>query len=226
MPEKNSTSLGNPTGSIEQADEKPSRAWMLLLLGGFLAVLVFSFAIDEKAFSYIHDHWNYNTRPVPDYLKLPTRIMRAPWRIGAKTFTSSVSSTPCGISIRHRRSRIVLLIVSALLVTIPVEGIKRIVGRERPEWNGGKSVFHGPMKMLKGRLPVLPVRACRFVRVLQRITRRLLSPDETGGHRLSGGLCRQSCLEGKAFFERLLAGRDGLLDRLYPAATAMGETTL
>ena len=133
------------TGCFEDRPVKVQWKRTLWLAGGFLAVLAFCFAIDEKAFAFVHTHWNYNTHPIPDYLKLPTRIMRSMEDWGENVYIFCVLYAMWQFD-RHRRSRIVLLIASAILVTLPVEGIKRIAGRERPELNGGQSVFHGPAK--------------------------------------------------------------------------------
>lgn len=137
----------DPSKSTERKPASPKKT--ILLVFGFLAVLGFFFMIDEAAYSFVHTHWNYNTRPVPEYLKLPTRIMRSMEDWGENIYILCVLYAMWHFDC-HRRSRIPLLILSAVLVTLPVEGVKRLAGRERPELNGGKSVFHGPSQFKGG----------------------------------------------------------------------------
>lgn len=114
--------------------------WGLL---GFAVLLVGCFWADEAVFRFVHSNWNYYTRPIPDHLKLATRMMRSMEDWGENIFISCVLFAMWQLDTK-RRSRVVLLIAAALLSTIPVEGIKRIVGRERPDLSQGITHFRGP----------------------------------------------------------------------------------
>lgn len=106
-------------------------------------------AVDEPVYAYVHTHWNESTRPVPTHLKLPTRIMRSMEDWGENVYIACVLYA-MWVFDRHKRSRVVLLVTSALVVTLAIEGIKRLTGRERPEFNGGETVFHGPSRWNDG----------------------------------------------------------------------------
>jgi membrane-associated phospholipid phosphatase len=107
-----------------------------------LAVLAGCFLVDEPVYQWVHHHWNYYTRPVPDLLKLPTRLMRSMEDWGENVYIVCVLYA-MWVFDRKRRSRVLMLIASALLVTLAVEGVKRVTSRERPEFNGGRTTFHG-----------------------------------------------------------------------------------
>ena len=111
---------------------------------GFFAVLgLFLFFLDQPVYQFLHDHYNYHTRPVPWYLKIPTRVLRSMEDWGENVYILCVVFAMWQLD-RRRRSRIVCLVVSVILVNIGVEGVKRITGRERPEVSHGALVMHGP----------------------------------------------------------------------------------
>jgi membrane-associated phospholipid phosphatase len=108
-----------------------------------LVVLGLCFSLDQVVYQFFHDNWNYYTRPIPDQLKLATRVMRSLEDWGENIFIGCVLFAMWRMDFR-RRSRVVLLVASALLATGPVELIKRLAGRERPDQCGGQTIFHGP----------------------------------------------------------------------------------
>jgi membrane-associated phospholipid phosphatase len=121
----------------------PSRrlGWGIFALA--MVILVGCFAIDRPVYEWFHANWNINTRPIPDHLKLATRMMRSLEDWGENIFIACVLYAMWFLDRRHR-SRVVLLIGTALLATLPVELVKRVVGRQRPDQTEGRTVLLGP----------------------------------------------------------------------------------
>lgn len=116
---------------------------------GVLILLGVCFALDTPIYDFLHQHYNHYTRPVPDYLKLPTRVLRALEDWGEFVYISAVAYVIWVLD-RQRRSQLFCLVLSALLVTGVVEAIKRVTGRERPEVSKGAFVFHGVSRWQDG----------------------------------------------------------------------------
>lgn len=112
-------------------------------------LLAFCFALDEPVYRWVRENYNETTRPVPDHLKLTTRILRSMEDWGENVYIAAVMVAIWRID-RRRRSRIVAIILAAALVSLAVEGVKRVAGRERPEVSGGRTVFHGPRHWRSG----------------------------------------------------------------------------
>src|SRR3954452_16765083 len=109
------------------------------VLFGAVLIVCFSWA-DGAVYQYLHANFNENTRPVPDLLKLPHRILRSLEDWGENVFIAAVIFAmwrldPC------RRGRVVCLIVGATLTCLAVEGVKRGAGRLRPDLSQGKLDF-------------------------------------------------------------------------------------
>jgi membrane-associated phospholipid phosphatase len=132
--------LRTTTGS---ADPEKSRVRFFVGLAIFLAITAGLFFIDEPVYRFVHENYNINTRPVPWYLKIPTRVLRSMEDWGENVYILCVLIAIWKLD-RTRRSRVACLIAAALMVTLCVEGIKRVTGRERPEVSKGQFVFHGP----------------------------------------------------------------------------------
>lgn len=120
-----------------------NRRGTALRLAGFAAIFFFLLAFDRSIYLYLHDHYNVNTRPVPEWLRLPTRLLRSLEDWGENVFIVAVLFAIWQLD-RGNRSRVLCLVVSAGLVTIGAETIKRIAGRERPDIAGGHTVLRGP----------------------------------------------------------------------------------
>lgn len=138
---------GATTVSASSAPASSTFPWRYLAL--FLAIFGLLLAADEPIYRVLHEHYNYHTRPVPDQLKLATRILRSMENWGENVFIVAI-----GIAIWQldcqRRSRILCLVLASVLVTLVVEGVKRVTGRERPEVCAGKLRVHGPAAWNKG----------------------------------------------------------------------------
>lgn len=114
-----------------------------------LATTAVAFAVDAPVYSFVHTHWNHETRPIPDVLKLPHRILRSAENWGENFFIIGIAFTMWQLD-KSRRSRVLALVVAAIVSAVAVEGIKRLSGRERPDQCAGQSVFHGPAKGYDG----------------------------------------------------------------------------
>jgi undecaprenyl-diphosphatase len=97
---------------------------------------------DSALYHYLHANFNENTRPVPDLLKLPHRILRSLEDWGENVFIVAVLFAMWRLDV-HRRGRVVCLIVGAMATALAVEGLKRSTGRVRPEKSHGATVFEG-----------------------------------------------------------------------------------
>lgn len=113
-------------------------------LAGFLVVFAVLLTLDSTIYEFLHEHFNYATRPVPPVLRLATRLLRSMEDWGEDVFIAAVLFAMWQMD-RTRRSRVVGLVLSAVIVSLAVEGTKRIVGRERPEVGRGSLVLRGPV---------------------------------------------------------------------------------
>jgi membrane-associated phospholipid phosphatase len=120
----------------------------LVLLSGLLAVC-FLYA-DQSLYQFLHANFNENTRPIPDLLKLPHRVLRSMEDWGENVFIVAVLFAMWRLDV-NRRGRVVCLIAGAALTAVAVEGLKRTTGRVRPEVAHGATVFDGPARILDGR---------------------------------------------------------------------------
>lgn len=111
-----------------------------VLLGAVL-IVCFSWA-DGAVYQYLHANFNENTRPVPDLLKLPHRILRSLEDWGENVFIVFVLFAMWRLD-PQRRGRVVCLIAGALLTSAVVEVVKRSTGRIRPDASHGATVFVG-----------------------------------------------------------------------------------
>ena len=116
-------------------------AWLWWMLA--LVVLLGLFAIDRAAYAVVHENWNYYSRPVPTLLKVPTRVMRSMEDWGENVFILCVLVVMWRLD-RTRRSRVLCVVLAAVGVSLSVEGVKRLTGRERPQVSDGRMVLHGP----------------------------------------------------------------------------------
>ncbi|QDU64858.1 PAP2 superfamily protein [Planctomycetes bacterium Pan216] len=105
--------------------------------------------LDLYVYNLAHDVFNHNTRPVPDHFKPLKRIFSSVEVWGENIFVLLVAFAIWRLD-RHRRSRVVFLALSAIVVALGVEGVKRVTGRERPEVSQGKTVIHGWHKFTAG----------------------------------------------------------------------------
>ncbi len=126
---------------MENGPASTGKFW--ILLGLALGVLAICFALDGVVYQLVHENWNYYTRPIPDHLKLATRVMRSLEDWGENVFITCVLYAMWVLDRKHR-SRVVMLIATAILATLPVEFVKRLAGRERPDQCEGQTIFHGP----------------------------------------------------------------------------------
>lgn len=128
-------------------ERKSPRPW--LWLGVFVVGLVLFLALDETIYRLVHENYNYHTRPVPTHLKLVTRILRSMEDWGENVYVLAVLVAMWRLD-PSRRSRVLCVVLSAILVSVAAEGVKRSTGRERPEVSAGRLVFHGPSKWNEG----------------------------------------------------------------------------
>src|SRR5215468_6004927 len=101
------------------------------VLFGAVLIVCFSWA-DGVLYHFLHANFNENTRPVPDLLKLPHRILRSLEDWGENVFIVFVLFAMWRLD-PQRRGRVVCLIVGAALTSAVVEGVKRSTGRIRPD---------------------------------------------------------------------------------------------
>lgn len=113
-----------------------------LIAGLVVAAVAASFALDGPIYRLVHDHYNIHTRPVPSALRTVTRLLRSLEDWGENIYIAAVLYAIWFLD-RHRRSRVVCVVIAAICVTLPIEGVKRIVGRERPDLANGLLVVHG-----------------------------------------------------------------------------------
>lgn len=126
---------------MEASSKNKGKLW--ILLGLAVGILAICFALDSVVYQFVHENWNYYTRPIPDHLKLATRVMRSLEDWGENVFIACVLYAMWVLDRKHR-SRVVMLIATAILATLPVEFVKRLAGRERPDQCEGRTIFHGP----------------------------------------------------------------------------------
>lgn len=127
----------------------PSRKRFAIGLTVFFVILGALFFLDGPAYHFLHENYNVYTRPVPSYLKVPTRVLRSMEDWGENVYILCVLIAMWRMD-RTRRSRVPCLLIAALLVTLGVEGVKRVTGRERPEVSQGALVLHGPSVWREG----------------------------------------------------------------------------
>lgn len=127
----------------------PFAWWKVALFLVVAALGVAFFWLDQPVFQFVHDNFNYYTRPVPTGMKLPTRILRSMEDWGESVFIVAICVAMWRMD-RHHRSRILCLVMAALLSAAGVEAAKRVTGRERPEVSTGATVFHGPSRWSEG----------------------------------------------------------------------------
>lgn len=133
-----------PTVPFHAAPHPPFRLPRAALLAGvFLLGLAGCFAADQAVYDFLHAHYNYNTRPVPGYLKLPTRYLKSAENWGENFYVAGVVFVMWQLD-RRRRGRVVVLLAAVLLATAAVEVVKRSTGRQRPDLAHGRTVFAGP----------------------------------------------------------------------------------
>lgn len=116
----------------------------VLIAAILVALTAVAFAADAPVYSFVHNHWNHATRPVPDALKLPRRILRSAEDWGENFFVLGIAFTMWQLD-RSRRSRVLALLLAAVVSAVAVEGIKRTASRERPDQSNGRTIFHGPV---------------------------------------------------------------------------------
>lgn len=104
--------------------------------------------MDGPLYHFLHEHYTYQTRPIPDALKVPTRVLRSLEDWGENVYILAVVYAMWRID-RSRRSRVALIGLASLIVAVSIESAKRVSGRERPEVSHGKLIFHGPRKWLQ-----------------------------------------------------------------------------
>jgi membrane-associated phospholipid phosphatase len=135
--------------SLANDPAPPSRRrvpwWAMVCLLG----LLICFAVDEPLYRFLHEHYNHRTRPVPNWLTIPTRVLRAAEAWGEHFYIVAIGLAMWQLD-RGRRSRVLVLILSASIVTLAIEGTKRVTGRQRPEVSLGKTRFDGPAAWSKG----------------------------------------------------------------------------
>jgi len=109
----------------------------------FAAVLgVCFFWADGALYRFLHANFNETTRPVPELLKLPHRLLRSAEDWGENVFIVAVLFAMWRLDPR-RRGRVVCLIAGAVLTSAAVEAVKRSTGRLRPDLANGATVFEG-----------------------------------------------------------------------------------
>lgn len=133
------------TAASPSNSPRKSACWIV----GFLVVLGLLFLIDGPVYEFIHAHYNVYTRPVPAHLKVMTRVLRSMEDWGENVYIACVLFAMWRLD-KQRRSRVPCLILAAILVSIPVEVVKRVTGRERPEVSKGETVWHGPARWREG----------------------------------------------------------------------------
>jgi membrane-associated PAP2 superfamily phosphatase len=126
-----------------------SWGWRVVALSAVAGAFAATLAADEAIYAYVHQNFNHATRPVPDLLKLPHRLLRCAEDWGENVFIVCVAFAMWRFD-RSRRSRVLMLFVAAAATACAVEGLKRATGRERPDSTGGRSVFHGPARWRAG----------------------------------------------------------------------------
>lgn len=136
---------------VSGASSPKRMAWVRAAVG-FAAIIGVGAALlaaDEAIYAYVHRNFNHATRPVPELLKLPHRLLRSAEDWGENVFIACVAFAMWRFDAR-RRSRVLMLLVAAAVTACAVEGLKRATGRERPDVSGGRSVFHGPSRWRAG----------------------------------------------------------------------------
>ena len=118
---------------------------LTICAGVFLLLLL----LDRPVYEWFHGHFNHVKRPVPTYLRVPTRIMRSMEDWGENVYILLVAFAIWQLD-RRRRSRVLCILVAAVIVSLAVEGVKRVTGRERPEISNGLTVWHGPDRWAAG----------------------------------------------------------------------------
>lgn len=113
--------------------------WMMVLT----VVALGLFLVDEPVYQFLHQHYNYRTRPVPEGMKIPTRVLRSMEDWGENVYIVAVAVAMWRLD-RRRRGRLLQIVLAVTIVTLCVEGVKRLTGRQRPEVSKGKAVWHGP----------------------------------------------------------------------------------
>jgi undecaprenyl-diphosphatase len=114
------------------------------VLFGAVLIACVSWA-DSALYNFLHANFNENTRPVPDLLKLPHRILRSLEDWGENVFIVFVLFAMWRLD-PNRRGRVVCLIVAAAATASVVEVVKRSTGRLRPDVSHGATVFQGPSR--------------------------------------------------------------------------------
>jgi membrane-associated phospholipid phosphatase len=137
----------NPLALSQNGDSDSPAVQSGLRWALFAVATVVCFLADGPIYKWVHENYNYRTRPVPDSMKITTRVMRSFEDWGENVYILAVAYGMWQLDSR-RRSRVLLLALAAVLVALGVEGVKRIAGRERPEVSLGHTVFHGPGKWL------------------------------------------------------------------------------
>lgn len=138
------TTLSEPVQSTELGGWKTAAKVVL-----FFVILAGCFAVDEVVFQFTHDGFNHLSRPVPWIMRTPSRWLRSLEDWGENVFIIAVGVAIWQLDRRHR-SRVLCIVISAALVALTIEGIKRTVGRERPDFGGGKLIVHGPAYWFAG----------------------------------------------------------------------------
>lgn len=118
-------------------------------LAAVLVLLPIAFMLDRPVYDVVHRHFNYYMRPVPVHMKIPTRVLRSFEDWGENVYILAIAVVIWRID-RRRRSQLVSLVISSLLVAGIVEATKRMTGRERPEVGNGAFVLHGPSQGFAG----------------------------------------------------------------------------
>ncbi|MFO0948037.1 MAG: phosphatase PAP2 family protein [Planctomycetota bacterium] len=122
-----------------RAGNRKAIAWTV----AFAVILGLLFLVDGPVYQFLHKHYNVYTRPVPSHMKVVTRILRSMEDWGENVYIACVLFAMWRMD-KHRRSRVPCLILAAILVSIPVEAVKRVTGRERPEVSQGATIWRGP----------------------------------------------------------------------------------
>ena len=115
----------------------------------FLLVLGCLALADRPVYEYLHEHFNVYTRPVPNHMKIAVRVLRSMEDWGESVYILAVAFAMWRLD-RRRRSRVLCIALGAILVALPVELVKRLTGRVRPEESYGKLEVHGWSKWSDG----------------------------------------------------------------------------
>ena len=135
--------MDNNFATSAESSSTQTRSKVVFWLTIFAFGLAACFTIDGPVTKWIHENYNYRTRPVPTMLRPVTKILRSMENWGENVFIVAIVFAMWQLD-KTRRSRILLIGISSIVVVLGVESVKRLTGRERPEVSQCETRFHGP----------------------------------------------------------------------------------